>query len=174
MTLIIDACIARGAGISNSNARSRCCREVLSIVDRSQKRDSVILTPVLHGEWKKHAGTYAVRWLAVMMSRGRVLHRNDVRSADLHEAIAAIEDAGIRAALLKDVHISDAAVMNSCPVVSTDGRQFRYLGMVAGLYPRAGRIQWMNPEVVEEATWKKWLANTELDEVIFRVAPETS
>ncbi|GAA1910965.1 hypothetical protein GCM10009737_10520 [Nocardioides lentus] len=92
-----------------------------------------------------------------MESRRRVRREADAPVRDLRSEIAAVADDGIRAALLKDIHLSEAAILYGVPVASQDSRQRRYLEQVGESYALAAKVQWFNP--VQDSDWETWVYN---------------
>lgn len=115
------------------------------------------MTPALQDEWKRHASRFMTSWLVSMEQRGRVRRERDKVVQDLRTAVDEQEDAGIREALRKDLHLSEAAVLHRIPVASLDDRQRRFLGQVAESYGAAGRIQWFNPHTDDPEKWRAWI-----------------
>lgn len=124
------------------------------------------MTPMLRAEWRDHASPTMVGWLATMESRKRVRSERDVRVNDLRQAIAEVDNAGVRDALEKDAHLSEAALMHGVPIASQDDRQRRFLNDLGDVYPLASRLQWFNP--VSDTEWEEWVAQGCVDRDVFQ------
>ncbi|MDI2097564.1 hypothetical protein [Ruicaihuangia caeni] len=110
-----------------------------------------------------------VAWLAAMELRGRIRRERDRNVSDLRAAVAQVEDDGIRSALEKDLHLSEAAVLNGLPVASHDNKQRRYLVALIPIYSTVGRIQWFSPISDSHDDWGPWVEAGCSDADAFRV-----
>ena len=154
--ILVDANIARSAADPPRHPTTAACLMLARLLESTTCKTGAAMTPALQAEWKTHASRTMVAWLASMESRGRIRRESDRRVSDLRDAIKSIQDSGIRAAMEKDAHLSEAAILNGLPVASQDDRQRSFLARLAADYPLAGRVQWINP-VTDGETWKWWL-----------------
>ncbi|WP_410638072.1 hypothetical protein [Amycolatopsis sp. lyj-346] len=107
----------------------------------------VCMTPELQMEWERHATRFMTRWLANMEQRCRVRRERDRRLADLRESIMAfVKQQEKRDVILKDVHITEAAIFFQVAVFSFDDTQRRVLSELRVHYELLGGVQWFNPE----------------------------
>ncbi|MFG1899261.1 hypothetical protein [Micromonospora carbonacea] len=123
---------------------SRQARNALDeiIVNRIQ----VLFPPSISDEWKKHASGYAIRWRAMMTSRGLAKNVKDKKSILLRKTIRmALPDVSDTQALLKDVHLLEAAVAYACGILSSDNRSGRLAGVVSEHFDALKRVQWVSP-----------------------------
>jgi hypothetical protein len=111
-------------------------------------------------------------WLVTMENRGRLRRERDRNVADLRAAVATVADAGVRAALEKDLHLTEAAVLNRIPVASHDNKQRRYLVDLVTTYTTIGRIQWFSPIKDPSDVWHPWVAGGCSESATFRVGAE--
>jgi hypothetical protein len=132
-------------------------------------KTGALMTPTLRAEWRKHASPTMVGWLASMESRRRIRAERDRPVRDLRDALEQVEDQGVKAAIEKDLHLSEAAVWHAVPVASQDDRQRRFLAGLASSYPRAGKVQWFNP--VRDTDWEAWISSGCTDGTCFRCCP---
>ncbi len=90
-----------------------------------------------------------------MENRSRVIHKKDKSVADFRKSVSQIADDGVKAAILKDRHLSEAAIVQGFGVLSLDDKQQSYLASIADTgYAAAGRIAWVNPSTHEDcADW---------------------
>lgn len=166
--ILIDACVARSAAHPGRHESSiLCARLALALADK-QAKTGVIMTPALQSEWKKHASRYMTNWLASMEQRRRVRRVSDRPLRDLRNAVSTINDAGVRAAIDKDLHISEVALLEASPVASLDERQRRYLGELAASYELLGKLQWFNP--ITDTGWENWVGEGCSDIEVYRVS----
>jgi hypothetical protein len=101
-----------------------------------------------------------------MESRNRIRAERDRPVRDLRKAVAEVADAGVKAAIEKDLHLSEAAVLHGVPIASQDDRQRRFLRDLASSYPLAGKVQWFNP--VNDIDWEDWIASGCSDRASFQ------
>lgn len=154
--ILVDASIAKSAADPARHEVSLACLEFSRVLEDRSCKTGVAMTPQLEDEWRRHASRYMTSWLVSMETRKRVRHIRDRRVRDFRMVVAGIEDDGIRAAILKDSHLSEAALSYAIPVASRDDRQRRYLSCLVADYPLAGAIQWLNPEK-PQGSWRHWI-----------------
>lgn len=170
MHVIVDASVARsGADSSSSDVAIRSMALARAIAHRDCATGA-LMTPALQDEWRVHASRAMSAWLARMESLGRVRRERDRNVRDLRGAVEQVVDAGVRSALVKDLHLSEAAILHRVPVASLDERQRRYLSTLASDYPGVRRIQWFNPATDDVTTWVAWLSNGCTDAECFSLA----
>jgi hypothetical protein len=155
--VLVDANIARSATDPANHPTTRRCLVVAKILLDRNSQSGLAMTPCLQEEWRKHATRYMTRWLASMESKGRIKRVRDEVVSDLRTAIKNVNSDGIKAAMMKDIHITSAALYFDFPVVSRDDNQKRYLAMVAAEYELIEKIHWVNPETDQD--WEPWLKN---------------
>ncbi|WP_253833433.1 hypothetical protein [Actinokineospora globicatena] len=85
-----------------------------------------------------------------MESRRRVGHFKDRKVADFRRVLKRVEDPHIRAAIEKDAHLTEAALLLNIAVISLDNKQRVYLCALAERYKKLGGLQWINPTEVGE------------------------
>ena len=164
--ILVDANIARAATDPARHPTSDACMRFARVLERRDCKTGVAITPALQEEWGRHASPTMKRWLARMESSRR-LRREDKRVSDLRKAIELMEDAGTRAALTKDAHLSEAAIMHGIPVASLDDKQKNFLRRLSADYATIGRIQWMNPTTDGTSEWEPWLLSGSIDANVF-------
>src|SRR4051794_2026379 len=121
--LIVDANVAKSAADPARHESSRGCLRLARLLLHKECKTGAAMTPALSDEWRRHASPYMVSWLASMESRGRIRREADQRLRDLRAAVAKVKDEGVRDALLKDIHVSEAAIWHGLPVASQDNKQ---------------------------------------------------
>lgn len=163
---LIDANVARSATDPARHPTSEACFAVATVMADRSCATNVGMTDALFEEWRRHANPIMTRWLAGMEQRRRVLHRPDKRVSDFRQAIDSVEDAGSRSALLKDAHLSDAAIYYGWVVISQDDNQARHLQRLSDRYEQAGKIRWVNP-VSRRGEWEEWLKGGCVDSSTF-------
>ena len=98
------------------------------------------------------------QWLVHMESRKRVVRRSDREMRDFRAAVnSALSIEQGRLAVMKDAHLTEAAIFYTAGVLSTDDQQKRLLRRVAAEHERLARVQWFNPssEHVTACLWLK-------------------
>lgn len=154
--VLVDANIAKSAAEPSSHPVALTCREVARTLERKDCPIGIAMTPLLQAEWRKHASRLMTRWLVTMETRGRVTRKPDKRVRSVRIDISQVPDAGIRAAMEKDLHLTEAAIANGWPVLSTDHKQKRYLHALHESGNKdVGRIHWANP--LRDGHCNEWL-----------------
>lgn len=143
--LLIDANVALSATTVPRSSASKACTDLVQTIASRRSPVDVAMTPMLMDEWRRHASPMMIRWLAQMDSRRRVRHMKDRPIRGLRKVVIQIEDAGIREAVQKDLHLSEAGLLQNLPVVSCDDKQHRYLASLVESYPQLAKLQWANP-----------------------------
>src|SRR4051794_12743935 len=108
--LVIDASVARSSGGEDATfPTSKHCRDFLKAVLSICHR--IVLTPEIQAEWHKHQSNFARRWLVSMFARKKVEQAGSITKQDPRDNIhAATENEKARAAMLKDIHLLEAAI----------------------------------------------------------------
>lgn len=143
--LVVDASVARAAGGEDAVfPLSKQCRDFLKTTLSVCHR--VVLTRAVRDEWKKHESGFARQWRTAMMARKKLILDDAAEDSSLREAIeeAAATEKG-RRAMLKDVHLIEAAQATDRTVISLDD-VVRALFAGAASRVRALRsVVWANP-----------------------------
>jgi len=110
--LVDDASIGAAAGLTDfpTSLRSReFLMEVLKISHR------VVMTRDLAREWDNHQTRFSARWRAEMRSRRKIVDLEATENAEVRNQVRT------SAAVLKDLHLIEAALATDRIVVSRDG-----------------------------------------------------
>jgi len=154
--LVIDASVARAAGGEEAVfPLSKQCRDFLKKTLAVGHR--AVLPPPVNAEWKKHESSFARQWRTAMVARKKLVLDDVAEDTILREAIDdAAETERTRLAMLKDVHLVEAAHATDRTVVSLDDT-------VRGLFGAASRrvrvlriVVWANPRHEDEGC-SAWL-----------------
>jgi ABC-type iron transport system FetAB ATPase subunit len=116
--IVIDASIAKAAGRSEhpTSSTSRVFLEEIRRICHS-----LVLSDDLMLEWKHRASFLAREWLASMFARKKVKRLRLVPDKTFKERISTTTGSDKeRAAMLKDLHLIEAAIHISAPVASLD------------------------------------------------------
>ena len=144
--LVIDASVARSSGGEDATfPTSKHCRDFLKAVLSICHR--IVLTPEIQAEWHKHQSNFARRWLVSMFARKKAEQIGSVRNQKRRDRIAAAaENENDRTAMLKDVHLLEAALATDEAVIALDE-------IVRGLFAQASdsvgeirNVTWVNPD----------------------------
>ncbi len=148
--LVIDASVARSSGGEDAVfPTSKNCRDFLkAVLDICHH---VGLTPEIRDEWHKHQSNFAKRWLISMFARKKAELIDSAEDQKLRDKISrAAQSEKARAAMLKDVHLLEAALATDKIVVALD-ETVRALFIEAAI--SVGEIRnvvWVNPDRVNE------------------------
>ncbi len=74
------------------------------------------MTVALAGEWDKHQSLFALRWRAEMRSQAKIVDIGVVENADVRSQVT------LSPAVMKDLHLVEAALATDKLVVSLDDR----------------------------------------------------
>jgi hypothetical protein len=154
--LVIDADVAQAAGSPESkHPRGIRCREVLMAVRGVCHR--MAWSQAIKAEWDIHAAKsqFAWTWLLSMMRLNK-LRPVELPGAGLAGAIGASAlDDGVKAILVKDCHLVEAALATDSRVVSLDETARGHFVSIAATIEELKPIMWVNPETDEDAV--RWL-----------------
>jgi hypothetical protein len=154
--LVIDADIASAATDRDTkDARSKDCREFLLGV--KDTRHKVVSTEAIRAEWNKHQSRFTKAWLVSMYARRKVCWIDAPADDELHtkvEQCATSENK--REAMLKDIHLIEAAFQADRIVVSMDEAVRHCFHEVTHEIRKLKLIAWVNPCKSEE-TPLNWL-----------------
>jgi hypothetical protein len=143
--LIIDASVARAAGPENAtHPTAKNCRDFLLAVRDICHR--MATSVAIDEEWNKHQSGFARRWRLSMFAKKKI-DRLEIE-ADEHlrtqlEEFAASDNQ--RNAMLKDVHLIEAALAAELRVVALDETVRNLFREFAPVAARLRRICWVNP-----------------------------
>lgn len=154
--LVIDASVAQSAG-TRDHPVSVACRGFLEAVRAICHR--VVMSRPLVAEWNAHATLYTQRWLRSMTEVAKIVPEEVPPDEGLRAALVKIaQDAGQAKAMLKDVHLIEAAHKADSLVVSRDDRARRHFDTAARSLPVLRQVVWVNP-VEPDETALEWLRN---------------
>ena len=143
--LVVDTDIASSAsGELVHDTRPKQCRDFLLAV--KDNRHSIVLTEAIHEEWQKHQSKFTRTWLVSMYARRLVSHIEAPTDAELRQKV---EIATIgqkkRAAMLKDVHLIEAALQADNIVTSLDETVRQCFHEATSTIALLKQITWANP-----------------------------
>ena len=157
--LVIDTDVAQASGSEKAtHPRAKHCRDFLQKM--LSLGHSVVMTPEISNEWKRHRSGFARRWRVSMDARKKVYRVNAPVDEELRDKIEKTatndkEDEDMQ----KDFHLLEAARETDQTIISLDE-------IVRGLFARATQhvgeirdIVWVNPDQTEEEEPLVWLQN---------------
>lgn len=156
-TLVIDASIARAAGGENSkHPDSTHAREFLNtVLDVCHK---IAMTPAIQEEWNKHQSNYARKWRSTMVARKKLVNRAVPENQALRESIENLATGeNNKAAMLKDCHLLEAAMVFDERITSSDDKAGNLFREASAHITGIRHLLWINPISDAEAaqTWLK-------------------
>jgi hypothetical protein len=148
--LVIDTDIASSAGGENAQAqRSKQCRDVLMAVrDASHK---VVVTEMISEEWRKHQSNFTRTWLRSMYAKRKVCQVDVLVNDELrHKVEQSVVEDKKREAMLKDIHLIEAALATDKTIISMDETVRLYFCEMLRKIAVLKHIVWVNPSKDDE------------------------
>lgn len=162
--IVIDTSIARSAGGPEAKApESVYCRKFLqSVIDICHK---VVLTDDIKAEWRKHESNFTRKWLVNMFSKKKVIMLGNIHNEELRDKITFYAETDKkREAMLKDVLLIEAALVNDKIVAARDDTVRNYLSEISDKIIELQYIVWVNPCNKDENVIE-WLKSGAKDEL---------
>ena len=157
--LVIDTDVAQASGSEEAtHPRAKHCRDFLQEV--LSLGHSVVMTPEISNEWKRHRSSFARRWRVSMDARKKVYRVDAPANEELRDKIekTAVHENEIEV-MQKDFHLLEAAWATDQTIISLEE-------IIRQLFARASQrvgeirdIVWVNPERREEEEPLVWLQN---------------
>ncbi|XXT19398.1 hypothetical protein WME94_55160 [Sorangium sp. So ce429] len=168
--LVIDASVARAAGGEGATfPLSKHCRDVLKTVLDVCHR--AVMPASIRDEWNKHQSVFATRWRVAMVARKKLILDDTPSDALLRgeiEAASATEPG--REAMLKDVHLVEAAQMADRTILSLDDTARGLFASTSRRVPALRTIVWVNPGSEGDRA-QAWLHDGAPPEPAYRLRP---
>ena len=157
--LVIDTDVAQASGSEEAtHPRAKHCRDFLQEV--LSLGHSVVMTPEISNEWKRHRSSFARRWRVSMDARKKVYRVNAPADEELHDKIKQtgtnLEESED---MQKDLHLLDAALATDQNIVSLDETIRGYFARAAQHVGEIRDIVWVNPERTKKEEPIVWLQN---------------
>lgn len=156
--LVIDTDIASSAGGEHAqDTRSKQCRDVLMAVRNTGH--AVVVTEMISDEWRRHQSSFTRTWLRSMYAKRKVCQLDISANEELRGKIEqVIAEEKKRNAMLKDVHLVEAALEADKTVISMDQTVRLYFQEGAPKVVVFKQIIWVNPSKEDERCLE-WLQN---------------
>ena len=155
--LVIDTDVAQASGSEKAtHPRAKHCRDFLQTV--LSLSHSVVMTPEISNEWKRHRSGFARRWRVSMDARKKVYRVDAPVYEELRNKIERTATGENEIEVMqKDFHLLEAAWATDQSIISLEEiiRQ-----LFARASERVGEIRdivWVNPERMEEEEPIEWL-----------------
>lgn len=153
--IVIDASVARASGGPEATKpSSTLCRDFM--LKALEVCHRVVMTPEIRVEWKRHQSNFAKSWLTSMVSRRKFLLITSCENAQLRQRIGQLKTSEkALAAMLKDVHLIEAALATDRIVVSLDNTVRNHFARASSDASEIKEVVWRNP--VMEPDLEDWL-----------------
>jgi len=115
---VIDADIARSSGMTEHPVSSGS-RKLLESVSAGGHKAA--MCPTLRKEWKDHRSKFAIRWMASMVAKKRIIFVTPTSKMKSHIE-KNVEDGKEKEVALKDCHLLDAALESDKIIASNDDK----------------------------------------------------
>ena len=154
--LVIDTDVARAAGGGASqNTISKSCRDFMQTM-LEETSHKVVLTKEIQAEWNKHQSRATLLWRRTMVAQKRVCFIEVPVDKVLRQQIEACAPSENKCkAMLKDVHLVEAAFRADKIVISMDAVVRDCFHELAHQALQLKQIAWINPcqETEKPLTW---------------------
>lgn len=168
LNLVIDADIAKSAGVSEHPVSS-ASRNLLSSILNSENKHVLILCKNLKSEWSKHKSTYTTKWLATMTARKKVFIIKEETAVYLTQLIEASKNISEREkeVAIKDAHLVELALANNAMIFSNDDKARKVFCDLADDIGRLKELKWFNVVFDINLIFKVIDKNTHISEEYF-------
>lgn len=143
MSMVVDACVLRAAGVSGKPTPSEC-RAVLDEIRNAGKVVSVDVS--LLQEWRKHQSRYASAWIVSMYSRRLVDKRESFsgKANSVESAVNQLVEPELSVAS-KDIHLVKIAVDCGYCVISLEKRCRDAFHLASAHCREISKVFWVYP-----------------------------
>ncbi|MEW6130773.1 MAG: hypothetical protein AB1757_27335 [Acidobacteriota bacterium] len=148
--LVIDASVARAAGGEETqNPTSKNCRGILIAVLKICHQ--IVMTLEVYEEWRKHQSNFANEWRASMVARKKLHIVRNTENTDLRYRIEeTAKKARDRKAMLKDIHMIEAALASDRIVISLDEIVRTLFSEASQTVKELKTVAWSNPDKIDD------------------------
>ncbi|KMY49555.1 hypothetical protein [Peribacillus loiseleuriae] len=146
--MIIDACVASSASAKDKPISTMCRKLLLEVLDSEHKLG---FTKQLEEEWSNHRSLLAMKVLASMKSRKRVLFIHDSEGVfEIRDRMKDLPDKQRIEAITKDLHLIEAALLTDKIIISSDKRARNHFSSIVHIIEELKELTWINPVNIEE------------------------
>lgn len=145
--LVVDASVARAAGIPNTESGGGAAISAFLIRLREAGM-GIVFSRALQAEWNTHQSRFSRTWRSSMVARKR-LHTSDLaEQIVLRQRIEALDnDRRCRNAMSKDAHLVELALQEDERIVSLDEEARGCFSTLVPTHPPLGDVVWVNPTI---------------------------
>lgn len=144
LKVVIDASVARASGTSVA-PDSTNCRQFLEHFMTSDNK--LIMTKEISREWSKHQSKFAYTWRSRMVGKKKVEFIKDIENEKIRGGleVCSILSETKKSAVIKDLHLVEAAVQTDNLIVSNDDKMRANTVVLAHSCSEIHDIMWVNP-----------------------------
>ncbi|MCB9669057.1 MAG: hypothetical protein H6734_06265 [Alphaproteobacteria bacterium] len=155
MRIVVDASVARAAGVGRPDAGHPGPAAVAALEAVRDGGHQVVMSAAVREEWLRHQRPFAVRWLHQMVGTKRVtsVATEWPGVVDVLDAASVLPGAQ-PVEIAKDTHLVGLAMVTDRRVVSLDVRQRTLLRDLVPEVPSLAGLYWVSPT---EETTGPWL-----------------
>lgn len=148
--LVIDASIAQASGErSEDDPRSRHCRELLQAILTICHQ--ITMSPGIAEEWKQHQSKFTRIWRYSMEARKKICRVDALPDEALRSRVLAVASSEKdKEAMLKDLHLIEAALATDKIVISIDATAQGLFHSSSAKIGTLRDVVWVNPEKMPE------------------------
>ncbi len=149
--LVVDASVARSSGGEEATyPTSKNCRDCLKTILALSHR--VVMSKPISDEWNKHKSNFARTWLVSMTAKKRILRieAEPIDTAIRLKVPKTTESPKEIEAMLKDIHLIEAALATDSTVIALDEIVRALFGTACQTIGQMKSIVWINPDKPEE------------------------
>jgi hypothetical protein len=162
--IVVDASVARAAGSAESiHPTGALCREFLTSFRK--QGHFLIVTPDIRAEWRKHQSAFAQSWYVKIVASRCQIWLEEIEDEELRKSVKQLKiDSGIIKAMIKDIHLIEAALKSDQIVASLDETVRKYFSRSSEIISEFCGIIWVNPSEPKETAiiWLNAGAKVEL------------
>ncbi|QOZ92910.1 hypothetical protein EU243_15105 [Bacillus velezensis] len=150
---IIDACV-----LTSASPKTQVSKRVAAFLDIFLKtKNKIGMTEDLKKEWFDHKSTYTAKVFGMLKNQRRIIKISDHETVeDLRTKIQNIKDKQRVEAILKDMHLLEAAILTDKFIISLDNKARNNFNHFYNCVPGIPDVCWLNPsDENEKAT--EWL-----------------
>ena len=137
--LVIDACVAGSASLGDSAQAVKSVGVLMAIKASSHE---AVFSQYLSVEWDTHESAFSKRWRKEMISKKRAHFETVACSTKLRNRITKLASADSRLAILKDMHLIEAALIADKTILSWDLKMLRPLAVVSHEVEALHGVMW--------------------------------
>ncbi|MGJ7920935.1 hypothetical protein [Neobacillus sp. LXY-4] len=172
--LVVDACVATSASTKQIPV-SKICKNILDEVLKSTHK--LVFNQQLQKEWFDHPSKLGIMIFSSMKSRGRIIKIDESGEiSHLKEKVLVIKDRSRVPAIMKDMHLIEAALLSDKIIISLDKKARNNFCSILNDVQEISVVNWLNPEEPNENIflWFSNGANYEESRALRNFVPQTT